>query len=704
MDFYQYNSSRIVPISLKGRIEDSYENNIETIENLSKINIIAGPNNSGKSYIIRELFKEPLEPIYLSHEFIIETNKTIKEYTDKFFDLISSIVSKEIMDQHPRAFITGIRDYGEAISPEMHEIQDWTKIKDFYDIKKFAEGLLKLKTAISTENKDSLGFRDFSPNLLGQIQLGLVINELIEIVDTLTDFSSIWLKKYDYKHKYEYVYIHHLRSIGRYSINASDFIKSISEAFAFHGRGRYTKPKEPENKKTNFEGWIVETGLDLYSSIEEMYYRVSSRKQLTEFEQFLSEQFFGNKDVAIVPARNVPVQLDNMVDRLPTNPIDKVFEFEIQIGNEEPLAIHNLGTGIQMMIILTWFMFQCESGVIFIEEPELFIHPGMQKQLMNIYDTHPRSKQFQFFIATHSNHILDYVRYSKKVRIFSINKGVRPQTASEKTKFQLTQHNKQEIKILDSLGIMNSSVFLTNCTIWVEGITDWKYLQKLFELYQLAQPTEYLENLHYGYLEYGGSLIAHWMFDDEISDEDDQKFQEQIRAKNISNRILVIADRDENKEEKHKRLKDVLNEDYFVLPCREIENILPLDIIFEVMCTIEGVKQLNDNLKKYAVNNKNKLQYSKLSKSLPKIISSICKQKSKYTSYLEDSGRSGKLSFCNLAIGCLNLKYNLLKQQLNNKQDSKITNDDIQNLIGINAWNACEAIYNFIKRNNLVLK
>ena len=37
---------------------------------------------------------------------------------------------------------------------------------------------------------------------------------------------------------------------------------------------------------------------------------------------------------------------------------------------------------------------------------------------------------------------------------------------------------------MDSLGVRNSSVFLANSTIWIEGITDRLYLKKYMEVYQ----------------------------------------------------------------------------------------------------------------------------------------------------------------------------------------------------------------------------
>ena len=87
--------------------------------------------------------------------------------------------------------------------------------------------------------------------------------------------------------------------------------------------------------------------------------------------------------------------------------------------------------------------------------------------------------------------------------------------------------------LLDSLGVRNSSVFLSNCTIWVEGITDRKYIKKYLDLYlkEKGLLNRYQENLHYSFLEYAGSNIEHFSFSEEGN-------AEKMKSQAISNRIF----------------------------------------------------------------------------------------------------------------------------------------------------------------------
>ncbi len=343
------------------------------------------------------------------------------------------------------------------------------------------------------------------------------------------------------------------------------------------------------------------------------------------------------------------------------------------------------------MIILSWFMFSRDSGIVFIEEPELFIHAGLQKQLMSIFDKHHQSDKFQFFLATHSNHILDYASYSDNISIFSVTK-VLGQNETE-AKFRINYHSKPEIELLESLGVSNSSVFLSNCTIWVEGNTDWKYLRKLFEIYQSALPISgrFKENLHYCFLEYGGSLIAHWMFDDDVQDNEYKEFIEKLKAKNISNRILVIADKDDSrKKTKHDRLSRELKENYLILPCREIENILPLNTIIKIVNDIEGSDALHVER-----NNFNDYSNLKLGNYITKHILEANSGISRYKNYInKNGGKNGKQAFCNLALKYLDIDFQSFTSS------GKVTSESVKNLIGKNAFSVCEKMYAFIKKNN----
>ena len=92
---------------------------------------------------------------------------------------------------------------------------------------------------------------------------------------------------------------------------------------------------------------------------------------------------------------------------------------------------------------------------------------------------------------------------------------------NKQSQIQVTQIEKGNNSILKELGVKDSSVFLSNCTIWVEGITDRLYIRKYLELYQKYMYQNgkieriFEEDINYSFLEYGGGNITHWSFLDE---------------------------------------------------------------------------------------------------------------------------------------------------------------------------------------------
>ena len=229
---------------------------------------------------------------------------------------------------------------------------------------------------------------------------------------------------------------------------------------------------------------------------------------------------------------------------------------------------------MQTIIISTFPVFQARSEklLLFLEEPELTLHPGMQRKLLDAYCNFDN---IQVFITTHSNHFLDLtLDFNNLCSIFSFEK------ASDK-EFQIKNVTPNK-EVLDLLGVRSSSVFLSNCVIWVEGITDRLYIRKFLELYNdtLESVIKYDEDKHYSIVEYGGGNITHFNFDDKSSEGTT------INVQSIAKNNFIIADNDGKKykettvnknDAKAMRLKEFsenLGGNFFAEQI-EIENLIP---------------------------------------------------------------------------------------------------------------------------------
>ncbi|HMU65954.1 MAG TPA: AAA family ATPase, partial [Cellvibrionaceae bacterium] len=309
------------------------------------------------------------------------------------------------------------------------------------------------------------------------------------------------------------------------------------------------------------------TGLELYDLItSHLLGEPEEREKVRNYEKMLSENFFNYAEVSLTPK----IRTDTL---------------HAKIGHEKQRPIYQLGDGLQTVIIITAAAFFTEKPSLFaIEEPETHLHPGFQRRLIEVLlDKTPH----QYFVTTHSNHLLELAECRDEISIFRVNKE-----PGEQTKFKISVCD-QDRDLLRELGVNPASVYLANCTIWVEGITDRLYIQAFLEQYKKHNPGQYdhwIENYHYTFVEYQGAGLAHWEFADEQNHD-----QEQMLATITTPNILVIADGDiETKGNRQGKLESQLAEKLYITPGKEIDNLVPTEVIKSfVKARIDGM--IKDN-------------------------------------------------------------------------------------------------------------
>jgi hypothetical protein len=555
--------------------------NFRFLEDLSEVNFIFGKNNSRKSRLIRELLRQG--QFLVSEKGMINSFFEIKSILKDIIETANSLVSKGTMPStviwnlsrmfHSRDIETKslIRELNTSspIAPNYHQMNPvvlldevesiWTRLIDYKLEKKQLQDLISPIQNAFIHHLECYKFIN-TPSQKSHLNHSLhfknIDNQLEDVIDCinrikLCHFSNVTPVKH---------YIPALRNAADiFSLNSNDSMLKTEVAKA----GNPYMFKDFLSKKyelNEHDNLTIFDGTDYYHKILRLRNsEKSKREQIDKFEEFLASTFFDGKAVEIVSDyedKSIRLKLPNQADRF----------------------LHDIGDGLQNLIILMYPIFTAPKGTwIFIDEPENNMHPGLQSIFIQalLKNKSIIEKELKIFITTHSNHILDVGVDSNKVSYFSIkNKG----KTSEIRNLISPDNN-----VLSDLGVYNSSVLLSNCSVWVEGISDRRILQGFLKLYCDNMGVNLLEGYHFSFFEYAGNNLIHYDFssDDELTE---------IKALLLSNKIFLLADVDEKKAVKHKKYKTFSNGEDFIYQTtigKEIENIIPPKLIFMFLQSIK---------------------------------------------------------------------------------------------------------------------
>ena len=144
----------------------------------------------------------------------------------------------------------------------------------------------------------------------------------------------------------------------------------------------------------------------------------------------ISNDFLGNAIKDFEDISGYKVWLDFIDNYRPF----KNASFVLKGNDNNQIPLSSIGSGFEMMFSLIYsYYLALQSGkkmIILIDEPELHLHPDIQKKFVQFLLS--ISKDFQVILSTHSPILVKQLMYNDKVRSIIINKDKTISTVSER--------------------------------------------------------------------------------------------------------------------------------------------------------------------------------------------------------------------------------------------------------------------------------
>lgn len=323
--------------------------------------------------------------------------------------------------------------------------------------------------------------------------------------------------------------------------------------------------KEPINCGKNIHPSVSDNAVGVTDIIAKMLNDEDGNSE--HWQDFIEKDFLQKINEIVSPE----IKFERIYTKISSNNYHEIYLEEARKGG---VKLSDCGSGLKTIIATLTLLyivprFQSKKHFIFaFEELENNMHPSLERKLLShistYIDQHPDN---YVFLTTHSNVAIDLFNSNSKAQIVRVYNDGYASTVETLS----TDDDKR--KLLDDLGVKASDLLQSNCVIWVEGPSDRIYIKKWIELFGSNKRFE--EGLHYQFLFYGGTLLAHY------SAINQDNF---INLLKINKNSYIVMDSDKASKQSHlkdrvRRIRDELGKNYWITNGREIENYIPNNIL-----------------------------------------------------------------------------------------------------------------------------
>lgn len=230
--------------------------------------------------------------------------------------------------------------------------------------------------------------------------------------------------------------------------------------------------------------------------------------------------------------------------------------------NNRVMEIEQYGTGIHQIVMLATFASMPEIKTVAIEEPEIHLHPDLQRLFFDFL----KSLDKHVVLTTHSSAMIDAAPETDLIHLRLVN---------GRTVARAVQTTAGVLCALSDVGARASDLLQANSVVWVEGPSDRILIAKWMQLVVGARAP--VEGVDFEFAFSGGSCASHFTVE---RDDVPEGFIEMMK---INQNSFVIIDRDRMYQDDHlkpaaERLQKEAKEcavGFHITSGREIENYVP---------------------------------------------------------------------------------------------------------------------------------
>lgn len=153
-----------------------------------------------------------------------------------------------------------------------------------------------------------------------------------------------------------------------------------------------------------------------------------------------------------------------------------IFKFVDNNGNE--IHLNELSAGEKGIIhfIFSIYGFDIKNGIIIIDEPEIHLHPQIQRKYLSIIEQAIEDLSLQVILVTHSSHFINLDTLPNVYRFYKENNSTKVVSPTIDIKKNV---------LADIMNYTNTSkIFFASKVVMVEGDTDEYFFRFFYDYYQ----------------------------------------------------------------------------------------------------------------------------------------------------------------------------------------------------------------------------